>query len=240
VVADAPIVLASLRDELFARPTSSPAIQDGEPAVLCGVDRQAGGTWLGVNACGLVVSVTNRRAADGAPAPRSRGTLCRDMLRLADAAEAAQLAARQLATRLYGGANFLCVDRRSMYYVRGGADIQTMQLAPGLHLLGNQDADDPRDLRLQLAATLVPERDRISGGAAELVGSLQAAFTAPPVESSDVELVLRGGDRGTVSSTIIAVGDAPEQMIYRYAAGPPDRHPYDDYSPALRQILARG
>ena len=42
-------VPVELREERFDRPTQYPKIQSGTPRAVCGTDRRAGGTWLGVN-----------------------------------------------------------------------------------------------------------------------------------------------------------------------------------------------
>ena len=59
-----PILVAANREERFDRPTQYPKIQSGSPRVVCGIDRKAGGTWLGVNQFGLFCAVLNRRRAD--------------------------------------------------------------------------------------------------------------------------------------------------------------------------------
>jgi hypothetical protein len=53
-------------------------------------------------------------------------------------------------------------------------------------------------------------------------------------------MVVRGGEVGTVNSTLIALGKKPRDAIYQYAAGAPDQAKYEDYSPMLRDILSRG
>jgi hypothetical protein len=53
-------------------------------------------------------------------------------------------------------------------------------------------------------------------------------------------MVLRGRERGTVSSTLVALGQKPRDAIFQYSMGPPDTTPYQDFSPLLRDILSRG
>ena len=91
VARNTPILVAANREEFFARPTQYPKIQSGTPRVVCGTDRQAGGTWLGVNQYGLLVAVTNRPKSRRCRwRRRSRGLLCRDLLDLRTAREAAE------------------------------------------------------------------------------------------------------------------------------------------------------
>ena len=77
---DAPVLLAHNREERLDRPSLPPRIQSGKPRVVCGIDRKAGGTWLGVTQHGLAVAVANRPKAVVPAEPRSRGLLCRELL----------------------------------------------------------------------------------------------------------------------------------------------------------------
>ena len=79
LVPDAPILVAANREEFYERPSQPPSIQSGKPRVLCGIDAQAGGTWLGVNQHGLVIGVCNRRKMSSNYPSRSRGVLCREL-----------------------------------------------------------------------------------------------------------------------------------------------------------------
>ena len=53
-------------------------------------------------------------------------------------------------------------------------------------------------------------------------------------------MVIQGGDYGTVSSTLIALGPKPRDAIFQYADGPANQARFEDYSPLLRDILSRG
>ena len=53
-------------------------------------------------------------------------------------------------------------------------------------------------------------------------------------------MVVRNGDYGTVSSTLIALGVKPRDAIYQFSNGAPDQSKYEDFSPMLRDILSRG
>ena len=83
VVPGFPVVVAANRDEFFARPAAPPALfpsTEGKPAYLAPQDLEAGGTWMGVNASGLFVGLTNRPVAVRDPSARSRGLLVLDAL----------------------------------------------------------------------------------------------------------------------------------------------------------------
>src|SRR5947209_4945325 len=93
-----PLVVGANREEAYARGGTEPALQLGPVPFVAGLDPVAGGTWLGLNAAGLLVAVTNRPKRRLPPVPRSRGLLVRDLLARRNAVEAVEVAARELAT----------------------------------------------------------------------------------------------------------------------------------------------
>ncbi len=101
LVPDSPILVAANREEFYDRPSQSPSIQSGKPRILCGIDQQAGGTWLGVNQNGLFVACCNRIKSMPTIAPRSRGVLCRELLRASSARQAVDQAMDELTTGKY-------------------------------------------------------------------------------------------------------------------------------------------
>ncbi len=67
------------------------------------------------------------------------------------------------------------------------------------------------------------------------------AFSRPPGQQPGrPNIVLRGEEEGTVSSTLISLGEKPRDAIFQFATGAPDRHGHQDFSPLLRDILSRG
>jgi hypothetical protein len=65
-------------------------------------------------------------------------------------------------------------------------------------------------------------------------------FARPPSAPDRPGMILRSGEKGTVSSTLIALGKKPRDAIFQYAPAAPDKSKYEDYSPLLRDILSRG
>ncbi|MEE8556561.1 MAG: NRDE family protein, partial [Myxococcota bacterium] len=89
VVPRVPLVVASNRDEYLSRPAAPPALvraegPEGIPRVAP-QDLEAGGTWMGVNARGLFVGLTNRPSTRRDRNRRSRGKLVMDALGYEDA-----------------------------------------------------------------------------------------------------------------------------------------------------------
>jgi len=233
---DAHVLVAQNREEYFDRPTQAPRIQSGRPRVLCGVDRKAGGTWLGVNQQGLFVAVANRTKTIVPAEPRSRGLLCRELLNHRTAKEAADHAAKQLRTDKYLGANFVCADAKTGAVVYGGDKVQIVELIRGLHILTDGNMDDVSDQRQEYVRRLLTLQRLDSAVAFLAVAS--KAFSRRPGDVGRRGVVIVGDHYGTVSSTLLALTRKPQNSVYQYAPGPPPEHAYDDLSALLRQVLS--
>lgn len=233
---DAPLLVAANREEFFDRPTQPPRIQSGKPRVICGIDRKKGGTWLGVNQYGLVAAVTNRPKQMIPPEPRSRGLLCRDLLSQRTARAAAEHAAKELASGVYAGANYLVADAHSAHVIHGAQRIDIVDLSPGLHILSSSDVDDVSDERQELVRRLLTLHSLDS--AVTFLAVASRAFSRKPDAAGRRGVVLTGGDYGTVSSALISLPERTQNAVFQYAPGPPSEQPYDDLSALLRQVLS--
>ena len=70
-----PVLIGANRDEMIDRPWDPPGRHwPDRPEVVAGLDRLAGGSWLGVNDWGVAAAILNRHGSLGpAPGQRSRG-----------------------------------------------------------------------------------------------------------------------------------------------------------------------
>lgn len=237
-VPEAPILVAANREEAYDRGSLLPSIQAGKPRILCGIDTKAGGTWLGVNQQGLFVGVCNRHKMLSPLVPKSRGVLCREMLRTNSSRQAVDLAMEELSTGKYDGANFIIADQESGWVVHGTDEIEVVELPDGLSIISSGDVNDLRDERGKLCRRLLTLQTLDS--AVKFLARASQAFSRPPAPEGRPGMVVRGKERGTVSSTLIALGKKPRDAIFQYASGAPDQAKYEDYSPLLRDILSRG
>ncbi len=129
--------VAANRDEFLARPAAPP-----EPSAdgrwLAPRDLQAGGTWLGLNAAGLFVGVTNRAAGPRDPSRRSRGLLVLDALESPDAASL-HLRLGRLDPAAYNAFHLAYADGTlAGLSWSDGTVLRQERLAPGLHVLTEQ------------------------------------------------------------------------------------------------------
>jgi len=212
-----PLIVAANRDESRQRPTREPFRWPENPAIWAGRDDVAGGTWLGVNAAGLLAAVTNRPDADFDAARHSRGLLCLECLRRESPAAARSFVADELTRRPYNGFNLLCANPGEGWVASGPETFQA--LAPGVHVLSNFGGLD--DDRLPVVREV---RDRVgvlpldSPDIAALFDGLGHVCAAT---DGAVTLCRAGGDYGTVSSSLIAIDRAGGVAAYWHAPGPP-------------------
>ena len=167
------------------------------------------------------------------PQPRSRGLLVRDLLlNCPRAADAVELAKRELRPDRYAGCNVVVADRERAVVLHAGDWLSVWPLPPGLHVMTNHDVNQESDPRVGHALAWLGRRDYET--AADCLKALkelcgQHGEDGPPI-------CLRGEHRGTVSSTLIALRQPMARSTYLHAQGPPDRTPYADYSDLLRQM----
>ena len=238
LVPDAPVLIAANREERYSRPTDSPSIQSGKPRVLCGIDKEAGGTWLGVNQNGMFVGMTRRRKDLPTFISRSRGLLCLDLLRCESARQALDLCMEEVNSGKYNGANFAFADAESGWAVHAGNEIHAEPMCEGLNLISDRDLNDETDPRVEMARRLLTLQ--MLDSPVKFLAIASKVFARAPSPPGRPSIVVREKDAGTVSSTLISLGVKPRDAIYQYASGPPDRHKYEDFSPMLRDILSRG
>jgi uncharacterized protein with NRDE domain len=237
VVEDAPVVAGANREEFYRRGGEPPRLLDTSAAghaarAAAGIDPAAGGTWLGVNEHGVLVAVTNRPKSRPPERPRSRGLLARDLLAFPTARAAAEHAVRELDRDLYAGCNFLCADPSSATVIHAGDWLRVRPLPPGLHVLTNGDVNDPSDDRVGHVLAWLGSRDCRT--AVQVLDALREVCAHHPPDNPPI--CFRLADRGTVSSSLIALRSSLVQSAWWHAQGPPDRTPYADCSHLLRDL----
>jgi hypothetical protein len=221
-----PLVCVANRDEYFDRPSDPPASRGGDPEVWCGLDRRAGGTWLGMNAAGVVVVLTNRRGeADASRA--SRGGAARGALTKRTARDAAAFAAAWASMNVPNPFSLFAADATGAWFCGwAGPDdgARLVSVGPGLHTLTNT-----HDLDELPAADVLRAAD---GGPVELpVGIsladaesrlLRVAKSHTPLDGGPRGAIcVHGEGRGTVSSALTAVGADGRPARFLAADGAP-------------------
>jgi uncharacterized protein with NRDE domain len=235
VVEDAAVVAGANREEYYRRGGEPPRLLEGSIRSVAGVDPVAGGTWFGVNANRVLVAVTNRAKLDVPAQPRSRGLLVRELLACASAAAAVEHALHSLEQQPYAGANFLCADDSRAVVIHAGDWLRVRPLPPGVHVLTNSDINDPHDPRIQHALDWLDGRSYNAAGDCLRALRKLCAQHLP----DDPPMCFRDGERGTVSSSIVALHGTLADSTYWHAQGPPCQTPYADYSHLLHELTAQ-
>jgi len=228
-----PIVIAANRDEFYSRSALGPRVLQRHPMIWGGRDQQAHGSWLGVNAYGLVVGLTNRRLSDeqvNNDNRRSRGLLCLEALHQRCPADVATWLASEAPDR-YNPFNILVMDAESAFWVAYDGKPEMSWLEPGLHILANRDLNDSQSCRAQRARDLVEPVQHWPLD--KLIPHLEGTCRDHQKDMTDREaLCLHRDDTqyGTVSSSILALASDLENSRYLYASGHPCAATYHDYS----------
>jgi hypothetical protein len=215
---ETPLLVGANRDEALDRPSAPP--HEIEPGIVAGKDLAGGGTWLGINARGLLVAVTNRRRPARSPDAWSRGLLALEALRCATLDDVAEFTARRVREKPIAGFNLAAVEGARGLCLHWDGSLRPVPFGIGLHVLStDRDLDDPA----------LPEKalfDRVRGLPDE--GGLKELLRSHEGDRP----VCKHGDRfGTVSSAIYARTRDGHRLLY--AAGPPCRAPFVDFSSAL-------
>lgn len=143
---DYALVVASNRDEFYARPAADLAWWGDRPDILAGRDLgggRMGGTWLGISRTGRFAALTNVREPNQNRANmRSRGKLAADFL---SENRSPQECLIDTATKgkAYNGFNLLASDLDSLWWYSNRGNCVPRELGPGIYGLSNAALDTP-------------------------------------------------------------------------------------------------
>lgn len=228
-----PVVVAANRDERLDRKSAPPGLWAGERrAVLSPRDRQAGGTWLAVNDGGMFAGLTNvagQRVLADAP---SRGHLPHLALDQQDIETAAAAVAAAVALRPHSAFQLvLCDGDRTLVLRNVRGRLETTEWDEAVLVISNEHA--PGELELPLLDRALQPMET----AAARLDALKPLLLDRGGENRH-RILKRSEHYGTVSSSLIAVPKHdPRQLIWLYAAGPPDEAPYKNYGNLGRRLV---
>jgi len=230
VVDGHPVVCVANRDEFFDRPSDPVAPRGGDPpndmTVWCGLDRRASGTWLGMNAAGVVVVLTNRRGEEDRSRV-SRGGAARGALNKRTARDAASFAAAWSSMHVPNPYSLFVADASGAWFIawKGPDDGARMApVGPGLHTLTNtHDLDELPASNVLAAADGGPVEFPHGISLDEATSRLLriAKSHAPMDGGARNAACVHGDGRGTVSSALLAVDAAGRPARLLAADGAP-------------------
>jgi uncharacterized protein with NRDE domain len=237
ILDDYPLLVGANRDEHYDRPSAAPTLHGSQPIILAGTDLQAGGTWLGVNDCGLLVGILNRRSTGEPSVPtqtRSRGLLCLDLLGLKSAAEARAFV--QLREETYQPFTILFADPNEAWTAYNvERQIKIIGLDPGLHVFSNtaefSTQSEKRDRADRQFSELLDDFRLNRHNPSRWIPLLAQALGDHALGSESVDpreaICVHGDISGTVSSGIVFYSVTERRFYSSYSPGPPCRTPFD-------------
>ena len=228
------LVIGMNRDESAMRPADPPSILEGTPVIVAPRDRLAGGTWLGASGSGLVVALSNRRGRTSTTA-RSRGQLVLEALRQPSVPGVDVLLQREVRQHEYNFWNLLAASRKDLRFFRYDGEFATTRGHEGLNVLTNEGGNVATDPKVQLVQGLLAKTTARS--IEDVIRALQSALRTHASGAGGVGLCVHFQGGGTVSSTILALGNAdPGENVLLYADGSPCTTPYRDYRDVVQAL----
>lgn len=233
---DAPLVVAANRDERLARPSQAPQLHSQAGVrFFAPRDLKSGGTWLGVNAHGMFVAITNRFVGRPPSAPRSRGLLVLDALAEDSVAHAVRRIGAEDPKR-HDPFHLVVADATGASLVwNDGARHRIEPLAPGIHVvtersLGAAESARVEILRGRVRELFAPQCPPTTAWLDVLREHAEPGLEGVCVHAPEL-------DYGTRSSTFVSLG-APDGPQLLHADGPPCTTPFLEHSSALRRLFA--
>lgn len=232
-----PLVVAANRDEQLARPSSPPRIWGGAPPFLAPRDEKAGGSWLGLNARGLFVAITNRFGVMPEESRASRGELVVKALASPDAM-ALHIRLAALSPRTYNAFHLLYADRaRAFVTWSDGERIQQQELRRGLHVVTERSLGGDDHARTELIQRHAAPLRRHAGPTLEELSALVSQHAEDRIGSVCVHVPELG--YGTKSSMLLWLGRSLVTTRMAWAEGPPCTTPFVDQTPLVAELRDR-
>jgi uncharacterized protein with NRDE domain len=235
---DVPLLIAANRDEALARASSGPqrSVERGM-TLVAPRDLEAGGTWLGLNAKGVFVAITNRHNAVRNDGARSRGQLVLDAL-VEPTVEAAVRRIGVTDPLAYNPFHLVIADReRADLICHDGQRHRHETLEPGIHVVTERSFGAAPTRRIGLLEARMRRLSTTQPPAIDTwIELLREHREDEPLEGVCVHTPQLG--YGTRSSSIVALTDELERSVFLHADGPPCTTPHEDRSPMIRSMFA--
>ncbi len=212
------VVLASNRDEEYGRSFEPPGRRSwGDGWVVAPLDDREGGTWLGFNDRGLLVTLANLPVSS-VEETRSRGLLCRDVLGCGSVEEAWGFVEDSVVEQDYDGFNLVALSREDGVVAVHDTEDLDLYEPSGFEVVTNSRFDEPDEKAREVRGILpdaVSAEDWLEG-------------MRPVLRDHDVGVCAHHDERGTTSSNLVVVREPVERSTYRFADGAPCESEYEE------------
>src|SRR5262249_18053979 len=228
-----PLVIAANRDEDLHRPATPPFLWPGPLPFVAPRDEAAGGTWLGLNAAGLFVGITNRFGVPKDPRRSSRGQLVTEAL-LAPSASVLHQQLAGLAPARFNAFHLLYADRTTAYVTwSDGERVLQETLPPGVHIVTERSLGGDDRARTELIRKRWP-RIQSEDELLDELPMLLGVHTEDPLGSICVHAPAL--NYGTRSSLILLLAASLGRSQFLWAEGSPCQVPYRDQARLLQEL----
>lgn len=213
------LAVASNRDESYGRGFAPPEVRRDEGGWLCAPrDELEGGTWIGFNDEGVVVTLSNLPVYDDET--RSRGALVDDLLRSPTVADARERLRDSYARHDYEGFNVVAASSEDCFVGVNDGDLRVVEPDEGVHVVANTPFDDPGEKTRRVSdAISEPDGDTDPGDWLDSV--------RPVLADHDLRVCVHDEERGTTSSNLLYVGSDPCESSWLFADGAPCETSYE-------------
>ncbi len=238
VVACAPVVVLSNRDEFLSRPSIGPSVRRfREKKVFCCLDDQAGGTWFGINEHGLVVGLTNLTLRAPDTTLRSRGLVCMDMLACPDVS-AVRVMLEGLASNAYNPFNLVALDGSSALRVTYDKSPIVQSLQPGVYATTNWPVQSEFDEKRAAAQERVKQQIHPLQSPQQVAEVLRAEGRRHDGKREPtVSVCCHANGYGTRASTLVVMDSGRGRVLVEYADGAPCEQTYVDRTAEVALML---
>jgi uncharacterized protein with NRDE domain len=233
-----PIVVAANRDEVLDRPSTPPFLWSGPVPFLAPRDDKAGGTWMGLNARGLLVGIANRFHSPRDPARGSRGHIVTRALAMPDV-EALHRELSAIDPRAFNAFHLFYADAGGAAAITwsDGERLSQQRLGPGVHAITERSfgAD-----AIDRAPAIVARWPAPLPDGTPDVGALQAMLARHDDRDPLTTLCMHYPEFnfGTRSSAILLLSADVASSRFWWAEGSPCRNPYVDQSALVRALMS--
>jgi len=219
--------VASNRDESYGRGFTPPEKCDTEDGWICAPrDGREGGTWIGFNDEGVVVTLSNLPVYEDDA--RSRGVLCDDLLSAPTVDDALSLLRESYAEHTYEGFNVVVASSDACFVGVNDGELRFVEPDEGVHVVANTPFDDPGDKTRRVA-------DAAPSPAADDPDDWLDA-TRPLLADHDIGVCVHDDERGTTSSNLLYVAPDPGESSWLFADGAPCTSTYDRVFPPAKEL----
>jgi len=237
VFASFPLVVASNRDEQLDRPSGPPRIWTDRPiSVFAPVDRIGGGSWLGINARGVFVGITNRV---GSSPPdknrRSRGLLVLEALEEKDAQSAAERIGA-IVPKKYNRFHLIVADKQQAFLIwSDGEQVTYRNLGVGVHILTERSLGAASGQREEWIGSRLKAVDPKVCLRKDFWSQLLGYHAKDPFDGTCVHAPKF--DYATRSSSLIWMES--DSVRFFHAEGAPCKTPYVDFSKQVTKMVTQ-